>query len=128
MPLIKKLLGDNIRVGILSAATNEGVLEDLIRFGFPIDKMLLQGSEDTLVHKPDPGVFEPMLDKLREEGIDKDEIVYVGDSMDDMKASTLAGISFIAVTTGLYSEEEFQKNGAEVIISDIKDLPDLILK
>jgi len=119
--VIKQLLNKNIKVGVVSATTKEFLIEDLTKFGFPIgDFSIIQGADETLIHKPLPGVFLPMLSKLEKEGIRKNDIVYVGDSLDDLRASTEAGIDFIAVTTGLYSKKDFQENGAKTVIKEIQ--------
>ena len=125
---ITELVDRGVKVGILSATTNEFLLDDLIRHGFPVSNFsIIQGSDKTMVHKPDPKVFIPLLKKFKKEGIKKEEIIYVGDSLDDLQAAHGAGIGFIAVTTGLYSKEDFKKNGAKVIIKDIKELTSKIL-
>ena len=103
-------------------------MNDLNRLNFPVDRMsVVQGADETEVHKPDPNVFMPILDKLKKQGIEKEDIVYVGDSLSDLKATTAAGIDFIAVTTGLYSQEDFKNNGAEVIIKEIKEVVEKII-
>ena len=119
--IIYTLLDSDIKVGILSSAIRAHIIEDFSRLKFPTnDLFLIQSAEDTLVHKPNPRVFSPILKKLKKEGIKKNDIIYVGDSLDDLQAAHGAGIDFIAVTTGLYTKKDFQKNGAKVIIKDIK--------
>lgn len=125
--VINELLSKDIRVGILSATFTEDIEEDLKRHDFPVERILVQGADMTEVHKPDPGVFLPLLEILTLEDIQNKDIVYVGDSVDDLKAATLAGLDFIAVTTGLYSESEFKKNGAQIIVYDIKDILNKII-
>ncbi|HEY4503254.1 MAG TPA: HAD-IA family hydrolase [Candidatus Paceibacterota bacterium] len=115
--LVKRLLKDNIKIGVVSATARRFLIDDLKDHGFPLeDFIIVQGADDTLVHKPDPAVFTPVLEKLSKEGIKKEEITYVGDSITDLEAAHKAGISFVAITTGLYSEEDFKKLGAKTII------------
>ncbi len=126
--IVKKLLSADIKVGILSAATRRFIIEDLKKFGFPVEQFfMIQGASETLVHKPNPDVFTPLIEALKKEDIDKEEIVYVGDSLYDLKAATQAGLYFIAITTGLYSRDDFEKNGAKVIVQDIKEVANKIL-
>src|SRR3989344_1846309 len=121
--VVSKILDSGIEIGVLSAATNYFIVDDLTRMGFPVERFIsVQGDEDTLKHKPHGDVFIPMFDKLATKGIDKKYIVYVGDSLDDLEASLSAGIDFIAITTGLYSREEFLKAGAKVVLSDIREV------
>ncbi len=120
---VNKIHDMGLRMGILSAATKIDVEEDLVKLGFPIGKIdAVQGAEGSEFHKPDPKVFLPILADFEKAGIKKEEIVYVGDSVDDYHAATGAGLGFIAITNGLYNEEEFKKLGASVIISNIKDV------
>ncbi len=127
LELMKHLLGNKTEVGIVSATNKRYLVEDLERIGFPHDKFfIIQAADEVLHHKPDPKVFSIALEKLEEKGIKKEEIVYIGDALQDLKAAQGAGIGFIAVTTGLYSKEEFEQAGAKVVLSDIRELPEFI--
>ncbi len=120
---VNKLLKNGLKLGLLSAANQEFLWQDLKRLGFPReDFSVIQSPEDTDVHKPDPKVFKPMFAKLENLGIKKEEMIYVGDSLMDLQAAHGAGIDFIAVTTGLYSKEDFEKHGAKVIVKNIKEV------
>lgn len=124
--IFSKIIESGREVGVLSATTNFFLVEDLTAYGFPIDRLIsIQGADDTTVHKPNGDVFIPMLEKLAEKGIKPKDVVYVGDSLDDFKAASGAGINFIALTTGLYTKEEFEQAGAKVILSDIRELMNL---
>lgn len=120
--VVEEIINRGIRVGVLSATSSKFLLDDLTRQGFPVKEMWTQGSNDTEVHKPNGEVFRPMFDKLKEYNIEKKDIVYVGDSLIDLEATERAGIGFIAITTGLYSAEDFKKNGAKIIIKDVKEV------
>ena len=121
--LLNELISLGVCVGIVSATMRLHIFEELKRLNFPIDGIqVVQGSDETVFHKPDGQVFAPILEKLAEKGIEKKDIVYVGDSMDDFRAAKSAGIHFVAVTTGLYSREEFKSNGATAIAKNIQDV------
>ena len=127
--VLKKLLSNNIKVGIVSATNKNYLVDDLDRLDFPVnDFFIIQGSDEVSAHKPEPGVFFPALDILSKIGIKKDQIVYIGDSLDDLKAAHGAGIDFIGLTTGLYKEEEFKAHGAKVVLSRVGEVLDFILK
>ena len=126
---INKLFNQGLKLGILTATNKNFVLEDLERHGIPSDHFaLIQGPEETEVHKPDPAVFLPMLAKTKEWGIKKEEIVYIGDSVRDLKAAVGAGLHFIAVTTGVHDEKEWKSLGADRVMKNISDLPALVEK
>jgi HAD superfamily hydrolase (TIGR01549 family) len=115
----------NYLVGILTASSNKLVNEQLKYLGVDLEQFfMLQTAEDTNVHKPDPAVFEPSLEKLASYSISNLNTVYVGDAIRDYKAATGAGIKFIGVTNGLTSSKEFQSLGADYVdnIADIIEL------
>ena len=80
-------------------------------------------ANDTKYHKPDPRVFSKVFKKLKK--LEKDEILYVGDTIHDCISSKKAGIKFVAVLTGHYGNKDFRKCGLENknIIKSVKDLP-----
>ncbi len=124
---LNKIKTQGVEIGILSATNGVFLIEDLVAANIPTeDFIVIQGADDTLVHKPDPEVFIPLIEKLKEEGIEKEDIVYVGDSIDDLESAHGAGIDFIAVTTGLYSAEDFLNKGAKVIIENINEVVEYI--
>ena len=70
-------------------------------------------SEDIGYEKPDKRFFEPVIDKLREYGIEKNECVIVGDSdSSDIQGGINAGIRTVHYTDEL-------KSRADAIISDL---------
>jgi HAD superfamily phosphatase len=95
------------------------------------DPDLMVTSEDTEEKKPSP---EPLLECKRRV-IDKYGLVedtgaiYVGDSIDDLKAAMSAGFQFVAVLFGMERKEdrerlrnEFQKKGCDIILDDVGGL------
>ena len=125
--ILTTLFDSEVKVGIISAATRHYIIDDLIRFDLPLENFfVIQGEDDTDKHKPDPDVFLDVFEKLSKEGIQKKDILYVGDSIDDFKAASGAGIDFVAVTTGLYSSDEFKNTGAEIIVSNLGELLNFI--
>jgi phosphoglycolate phosphatase len=126
--VMAKLLNSEVKIGIVSATNRKFLFNDLAEDAFPIDKMfLIQGADNSEFHKPDPRVFNDAITILEKAGVLRNETVYIGDSLSDLAAAHGAGINFIAVTTGLYSKEDFVKAGAEVIINDINEVVSKIL-
>ena len=83
--------------------------------GSGLDKLLdeIFISEDIGYEKPDKRFFEPVIDKLREYGIEKNECVIVGDSdSSDIQGGINAGIRTVHYTDEL-------KSKADAIISDL---------
>ena len=118
---------EKFKIGIVTASGRKLVIDDLTKLEFPVDKFFyIQTSEDTEFHKPDPRVFDPTLNKLKSIGVDKNELAYVGDSVNDYFACRDAGIKFYGIAHGGTStKEEFQKEGTEVI-DKLADLINLL--
>ena len=125
--VIKALLDNNVQVGIVSATTKDFLMQDMHRLELPFESFfLIQGSDEVSAHKPDPKVFDSALELLSLKGITKDDILYVGDSLDDFTAASGARIHFIALTTGLYSKEQFTRAGAKLVLGNISELLTII--
>lgn len=103
--------------GIIQFAVTNGtkVAQNGKLRGSGLDKLLdeIFISEDIGFEKPDKRFFEPVIDKLREYGIEKNECVIVGDSdSSDIQGGINAGIR-----TAHYTDE--LKSRADAIISDL---------
>jgi HAD superfamily hydrolase (TIGR01549 family) len=110
---VATLLEAGVLVGILTSADRAIVLADFEQMDFPIERLaVLQTSDDTDVHKPDPAVFDPAIERLGELGVQRNEVLYVGDNLTDFFAARDAKIAFLGVTTGLITENEFRGAGA----------------
>ena len=103
--------------GIIQFAVTNGtkVAQNGKLRGSGLDKLLdeIFISEDIGFEKPDKRFFEPVIDKLREYGIEKNECVIVGDSYSsDIQGGINAGIRTVHYTDEL-------KSKADAIISDL---------
>lgn len=110
------------KLGIITATTRASLEHDLKTLKIPKHLFeYIQTEDDTVVHKPDPRVFDPIFHWLAAQNIQRSEVVYVGDAIMDMKAALGAGFHFIGVSTGLVSFEEFKQHN----VKSIKRLEDL---
>ena len=95
------------------------VIEDL--FGERI--LLCRGVKDDGITKPDPtGVYE-IMDTLK---VNKEDILYVGDTGTDMETGRNAGVFTVGVSWGFRKREELAENGADVIIDKPEQLLELL--
>ncbi len=91
-------LAEAYLVGIVTACGREVAMLDLERLGFPVDRLFdIQTAEDSEFHKPDPKVFDPILEKLQGKGVKKEEVLYIGDGLNDYKAANGAGLAFLGI-------------------------------
>lgn len=123
----KKLLDDTLdvlehyhqigkRLGLVTAASRASLVTDFEVAGIPPELFdYTQTQDDTAFHKPDPRVFEPLINWLGTVSILPGETLYVGDGLHDMKAALGAGFEFIGVTSGLVTQAEFEANGHKPI-------------
>lgn len=70
--------------------------------------------------KPDPG---PLLAFARAEGLDPARVVMVGDSRHDLQSGRAAGMSVVAVLTGVAGRADLAPY-ADAVLPDIGHLPD----
>lgn len=108
--------------GILTATTRAGLDYDLLTHGITPDLVdYTQTADESDFHKPNPRVFEPAIAWLAERHIKPNEVVYVGDSFNDMEAAVGAGLSYIGVETGLVTRDQFASRGA-ISIKSVAEL------
>jgi HAD superfamily hydrolase (TIGR01549 family) len=114
--VLGKLALREVTVGVVTSTNSEFAVADLARLSVSQDTFLfIQGAEASLHHKPDGRVFSPALARLAELGIQRSEVVYVGDALMDYEAAKDAGIQFVGVATGFVSVERFHAAGAPAI-------------
>src|SRR5581483_3715870 len=104
------------KVGIVSSTARWSLQYDFLTLNIPGQLFdYIQTEEDTPFHKPNPHVFAPFLEWLEKENIQRNEVLYVGDHLNDMVAAQEAGVDFVGVGTGLISVKEFQEHHADAI-------------
>ncbi|MDO4916006.1 MAG: HAD hydrolase-like protein [Rothia sp. (in: high G+C Gram-positive bacteria)] len=103
---VDQLLNAGISVGVVTSTRTDWALRELVEHGFPVERFtLIQGSDAVNFHKPDSRVFDRALAILKALG--KTDFTYVGDALIDEQAAVTAGMKFVAVETGLFSDEDF---------------------
>ncbi|MGB7978250.1 MAG: HAD-IA family hydrolase [Chlamydiales bacterium] len=122
---LKKIRKMGKKMGLVTATTTSSLDNDFKTLN--ISKKLfdyIQTEDDTSFHKPDKRVFAPALQWIASEQITPKEVIYVGDSLNDMEAAIGAGFQFIGVSTGLVSVEEFAQRNVKALkkLSDLESL------
>ncbi len=82
------------------------------------------GSVEGLPKKPDPYWVNKAISDF---GIDKSQILYVGDSGVDMETAENAGLASCGVTWGFRDKEELILHGARMICSDCSEIVEAVL-
>ncbi len=86
---------------------------------------LIVGAEDVKAEKPSP---EGLLYVLQQLGLEKDEVLYVGDSVVDAKTARNADVAFAAVLTGTTGREVFEAYDCLYIGETVADVYEYITK
>ncbi len=120
--VIRKLY-KKYKLGLLSSKTRTLMYPHLKQINLSTNFFkFIFSSDDVKFYKPDPRVFSKAIKKLK---FKKNEILYVGDSIYDCIAAKKAKLNFIAVLTGVYTKNDFQKHriNNRNILKSIKELP-----
>lgn len=125
----KKLREANIFTGIISSRDMNSIYDKLEKTGFDKTEFdHIEAHTKEKFSKPDPRVFNHLLQKLSKSKLLKSEIVYVGDAIYDYLAANGAGLNFIAFINGAYSKEEFMEAGLEerFTMESFEELPHIL--
>jgi len=120
------LLSKSHYLGLITNRQEESLLRRLKEAGIDVSLFqFIQTFDDKLPNKPFKGVFDKVLESIKEKGLGKEDCLYIGDTLYDLEASQKAGIEFVAVLTGPVNKKQFIDEGVEEenILSSIKDLP-----
>lgn len=110
--LVNLLYDHGVFVSIVSSRRKNSLIQNLEESGLDLlSFVLIQGLEDCAYHKPDSRVFDNALGIFANQGIQKNEIVFVGDTLIDLEASKGFEIDFLGVCSGATTKDEFLKHG-----------------
>jgi len=121
--VLDRLRSANVKLATLTnsgRSPSEWLLRrhDLLRrFDFTLTR------DEVSALKPSP---DGLLEAVGMMGLPKNEVVYVGDSIIDVKAAKGAGVRVASVTTGRYTHERLLTEGSDYILSSLSGLLDLV--
>ena len=69
---------------------------------------------------------QAMLRTLKKLGLKKDQVLYVGDHINDIREGKKAGVRVISVTTGVFSKKQLAKYKPFRIIKDLNELEKIV--
>ncbi len=116
---IIQLHGRGKKLGIVSTKFRYRIESILQREKLDSYIDVIIGGEDVKCLKPDS---EPLLKAIDILNVEKENVLYVGDSIVDAKTAENAGVRFIASLTGTTTREAFNKFRVHRYINDISEL------
>lgn len=122
IPSLSKLKQRGNKLGIVSNKLSRRLMEALVKYDIVDLFDVIIGSEDMDELKPSPAGIYAAMERL---GAEKEEVLYVGDSLVDAETAQNAGVAFAAVTTGVTSADEFGCMPNTIVIKDLSMLPGL---
>lgn len=117
--LIDTLLNNNIKVGI-NSNKKDIYTNKLISINFPnIDLNYVLGKREDKPIKPNP---INNIDILNRMGLNREEVLYVGDSLVDIETARNTNLIICAVSWGFRSKEELLQNKPDFIVDNPLDI------
>ena len=113
------LKGLGLKIGITSTKYRYGICEILNKDNLISLFDFIIGGEDVTSHKPHPEGIYKILEALK---VNKNECVYVGDSIVDAETAKNADIFYIAVLTGTTRKEDLLHYRPILIVNKIDEL------
>ncbi len=112
--LLKNLKDEGKKIALISSKSKPGVSFVIEKFnwGEYIDFSI--SGDEVSKWKPDP---EGILKSINFFKAKNNQVVFIGDSLHDLKASKNAGIDFIGVLTGVCNEDDWGKEGVRYVDS-----------
>ena len=108
---------------VASSRSSRSLNEFLQEMGIADCISYVLGADNVTRAKPDP---EPVCKTLRELGFSPEETFVVGDMPVDIEMGRRAGAHTCAVTYGNASREALRQSGAEFLIDDFQELPEIL--
>ena len=114
-----------IRQGVVTSKKRETTLYSMRQFKMDSFFETLVTREDTLIHKPNP---EPIYLAMQNMGIsDKKRVLYVGDSVHDLRCAAGAGIDSAAVNWTYMPQSDLAAEKPQYWLDRLTDLSCILL-
>lgn len=123
LDLLKTLEEKGIKVAV-NSNKKQLILEGVLKKYFPgINFLGIYGLREGFPLKPDPAGANELVEIM---GLEKSEVLYVGDSEIDMDTAHNANIKVVGCLWGFRNLQVLQEHKADYIISNPKEILDLL--
>ena len=116
IPVLTQLKARGCKTAIVTTKYRYRIDEVLSKYGIVDLIDYVVGFEDVKTAKPSP---EGLLKAIEHFNIDKNKVLYIGDSLIDAHAAANSGVDFVAVTTGTTAASEFEPLPYIRIVADL---------
>lgn len=125
LQIIETLKNKGFTLGVVTSKSLYGTNKTLDFLDIDKYFSVIVTADDPIKHKPNPDPVLLALDKLDKK---PKNAIYVGDSPFDIEAGNRAGVTTIAVTWGMATEEKLKEYDPTVVVHTREELLDYILK
>jgi len=125
LKLLKDLSKKEVKLAVASNKFNSATRSLVKKYFREFEFSSVLGQREGIPIKPNPQIVYDVMNES--DIIDKQEVIFVGDSGEDMKTATNAGIDSIGVLWGFRSKEELKENGAKHIVEKPENILDILL-
>jgi len=122
--LLQRLEKENYPKAILSNKPHNFTIDCIDKFFADYSFVNISGQKDTIPKKPDAKAALLIANEFKK---DIKDIFFVGDTKIDMQTAKNAGMIAIGVLWGFRDEKELKENGADFIVSNTKELYDVLV-
>jgi phosphoglycolate phosphatase len=122
--LLAQLQRKGIKLAVASNKMHEATVKLINRFFPEIRFAAILGQRDGFPVKPNPGVLEEII---RIAGVEKEEVLYVGDSGVDVATSFNAKVPFVGVLWGFRPRKELEEVGATDFVENTEELCKMVI-
>ena len=122
--LLSHLQTKGIKLAVASNKVQEATLKLVNRFFPEISFTAILGQREGFPVKPNPAILEEII---RIAGVEKDKVLYVGDSGVDVATAYNAKVDFIGVLWGFRSRKEMEEVGGTTFVENTEELYKLVI-
>lgn len=117
--ILSKLQKNGFQIGIVTTKFHYRIDQILDKFHAADLVDFIVGAEDVQEEKPNP---EGLLFLLKQMQLDREQVLYVGDSSVDAQTAERAGVDFAGVLTGTTTRQDFEKYSPVYVGKDMGEI------
>lgn len=125
--LLRTLQEDGVQLAILSNTAESSVREVVAKFFPDINFRHVAGAREDTPLKPDPTAVFRIMEKHFDHDVTPADVIFVGDTENDMKVANTAGCTPIAVSWGCRTPEQLFGAGAAHCVDTAEDIVSFML-